>query len=153
MRHSEIAGRYAKALYQLSLENKNQEQVFEDLRGLQRILHETPGAMAYLDSPLQAPQKREKSFGEVLQDKGLSQDVVNFVLLLVRKDRLGILLEIISAFQNQIDSAHSVTRGTVDSAIALGPEDRIRLEAIVRKVTKKDVILTYKTNPKVIGGM
>jgi F-type H+-transporting ATPase subunit delta len=153
MRYDEIAKRYAKALYQLATDHKTEAKVFEDLRALQKIIHDVPEALAYFDSPIVEKRGREASLKQAFSSKGLSEEVVSFMLLLAHKNRLGILTQIIEAFQNEIDSANGVTRGTVESAITLSPEERKILESTVRKVTKKEVILTYKTNPKVIGGM
>src|SRR4029077_20300117 len=69
------------------------------------------------------------------------------------KNRLGIFSEIVTAFEHITDEAHGVTRGTVRSATVLAPEERKRIETLVGRATKKQVILTYKEDPSLLGGL
>ncbi|MES2964311.1 MAG: ATP synthase F1 subunit delta, partial [Bdellovibrionota bacterium] len=77
-------------------------------------------------------------------------DLIN---LLARKDRLGVFGEIVHAFEAEADAANNVARGVVRSATVLGQDDRKRIEDQVERVLKKKVILSYKVDPSVIGGL
>jgi F-type H+-transporting ATPase subunit delta len=66
---------------------------------------------------------------------------------------LGLFHDIVTSYEVIADEAHGVTRGTVRSATVLGPEDRKRIEELVSKATKKQVILTYKEDPALVGGL
>ncbi len=83
----------------------------------------------------------------------VSDVLKNFTLLLARKQRLPIFNDVVTAYQQFSDESHGVTRGQVRSAAALGPDDRKRIEDIVSKATKKKVILTYKEDPSLLGGL
>jgi F-type H+-transporting ATPase subunit delta len=82
-----------------------------------------------------------------------SDSVTNGLLLLAHKNRLNLFFDIVDAFEEISDLDHGVTRGTVKSAKALGPEARNKIEATVNKVTGKKVILNYTEDADLLGGM
>ena len=69
------------------------------------------------------------------------------------KGRVELLPEIALAYEARSDEANGVTRGEVRSSTVLTSEERARIESKVSEVTKKKVILTYKEDPEVIGGL
>ena len=77
----------------------------------------------------------------------------NFILLLAKKNRMAIFNEILVAYQNITDEAHGVTRGTVRSATVLAPDERKRVETLVGRATNKQVIMNYKEDASLLGGL
>ncbi|HVK60191.1 MAG TPA: ATP synthase F1 subunit delta [Bdellovibrionales bacterium] len=153
MKASGLGQRYAKALFELAVDNRTQEKVFNDLRELDRMFSADKETHEFLISPMVSADERVKVLEAALANKGASKEVVDLMLLLARKGRFTIFHEIVLAFQNEIDASNGVCRGTVRSAVALGQPERERLEATVERVLKKKVILVYKVDPTVIGGL
>lgn len=153
MKQALIAERYARALYELAVETNHRDKIFEELRELRNVFSGRGEIHEFFSSPAVLGQTREQIVEKATSVKGMSEEVHDLIRLLAHKDRLNLLGDIVDAYQQHNDEAHGVIRGQVESAIALGPDERKRIEEIVKKVTKKDVILTYKTNPKVIGGL
>lgn len=153
MRSLEIAKRYARGLYQQALEQKAQDRVFEELRTLEKLFSDNGELKTYLTSPAISRSAKEQGLKAALSTGGFSQEMINFVALLAYKNRLNILVEIAQQYQVEIDAANNIVRGVVESALALNPSERQELEKEVRKVTKKEVLLSYKTDPQIIGGM
>lgn len=153
MRVSELASRYAKAVFELAVENKTQEKVFEDLRQLEQVFTKDQEVQAFLVSPLIKAEQRAAVMKQVLENKGLSKEAYDLVLLLAQKDRMSLFADVARAFQDEIDSANNVCRGVVRSAVALGQAERQKIEETVERVLSKKVIMTYKVDPSVIGGL
>lgn len=153
MKVSEVASRYAKAVFELAVDNRTQEKVFSDLRELSRVFSEDKGVHEFLTSPLVTGEQRVALLTKALENKNVSKEVVDLVYLLARKDRLGVFAEIVQSFEAEADQANNVARGTVRSATVLGQDDRKRIEDQVERVLKKKVILSYKVDPTVIGGL
>jgi len=153
MGYSELAARYAKSLYDVAAEKNSADRVFNELRGLQQAFEKDKHVEEFLNSPVLKSEDKEKALKEALKNGGLSEETNSLVLLLAKKGRLPIFPEVVEAFQARADEAHGVTRGTVRSAIVLSPEERQRIEKTVSNYTKKQVILTYKEDPNVIGGL
>lgn len=153
MKSSELAKRYAKALYELSVENKTQETVIAQLRGLNDLFAKETSSFQFLVSPLVTAAERETVLTAALKDKGLAKEVVDVVMLVARNDRFALFPDLVSAFEAEADRANNVCRGTVRSATTLGQAERQRVEETVEHVLKKKVIMTYKIDPTVIGGL
>ena len=90
MQVSEIAGRYAKALFDLATENKTQDRVFNDLRALEVVFSNDRDIKLFLESPLLQPSDRLKVLKASLDGKGLSKEVYDLILLLAAKSRLAV---------------------------------------------------------------
>lgn len=153
MRVSELGNRYAKALFDLATENKTQEKVFSDLRVLEKVIVEDKEIFAYLTSATVRPEDKQKVIKKAVANSGLNADVENMLDLIASRGRLSIFSELTHAFQAQIDSANGVARGVVRSASILGPDERKQIESKVETAIKKKVIMTYKVDADLIGGL
>ncbi len=153
MRSPELAKRYAKALFELAVDNRSQEKVFSDLRSLGEIFGREKETHEFLVSPMVTPSQKEAVLKQVLENKNVSKEVVEVILLLARNERLNIFADLVRAFEKEIDTSNGVSRGTVRSASVLAPEERQRIEQTVEKYLNKKVIMTYVVDPAVIGGL
>ena len=153
MKVSEVANRYAKAAYELAVDNRTQDKVFADLRALEQAFSKDREILEFLSSPLVPQENRVQALMKALDGKGLANEARDLVLLLARKDRMAIFSEVVLAFEGQSDAANNVARGEVRSAAALGPDDRKKIEERVESVLKKKVILSYRVDSSVIGGL
>lgn len=153
MRPYELAKRYAKAISELSLANQTQEKVFSDLRVLATIFGENESIVNFLTTPLIKSSEREAVLKTALTGQGVSQEAMNLVLLLAEKSRLILFPEIVKAFEAESDLVNNVCRGTVRSATVLDAKERQSIESKVEQVLNKKVIMSYKVDPAVIGGL
>src|ERR1700691_3403867 len=136
MRHTLLATRYARALYGLAKEKGEQDSVFTQMRALSQAIQQNDEVKRFLFSPVVRPAEKVQALQKLNAAISLPESLQNFVLLLGKKNRLGIFAEILTAYQLIEDEAHGVTRGTVRSAAVLDPDERKRIEAIVGRVTK-----------------
>jgi F-type H+-transporting ATPase subunit delta len=148
----QLAQRYAGAIYMLAAEKKSEENFFAELRALGEVFEKNREITAQLSSGVVDSNDAEKIFSAALEDQKISSEVRDFVLLLAKKNRLTIFLQIIKAYQARLDESNGVTRGAVKSAHVLSPKERQQLEELVGRATKKRVILSYSEDPSLIGG-
>jgi len=153
MRSPELAKRYAKALFEIAIDNRSQEKVFNELRALDEVFSKDKETHEFLVSPMITPTQKEAVLKKTLDGKGVSKEVMETILLLARNERLVVFSDLVRAFESEIDAANGVIRGTVRSASTLAPEERQRIEKTVENFLKKKVIMTYKVDPSVIGGL
>lgn len=153
MKVSQLASRYAKSIFELARETKTEESVLSQLRALDQAFSKEPETLEFLSSPLINAEERERVLESALKGAGATEQVHQLLVLLVRKGRFGVFNQIVESFQNSLDAANGVVRGNVRSATALGPAERQQIEATVEKVLNKKVIMTYKVDPTVIGGL
>ncbi|MGE4133226.1 MAG: ATP synthase F1 subunit delta [Bdellovibrionales bacterium] len=153
MKNVLLASRYAKALYNLAREAGEQDVVFEQMRVVQDAFALDPEIQGFVESPVVRPSEKEKALKGVVEKISLSATLKHFLLVLAKKNRLGIFGDIVTAYQTFADEAHGVTRGVVRSAAVLDPEARRQIEELVSRATKKQVILNYKEDPTLLGGL
>lgn len=153
MKSSTLAKRYAKAIFALAVDNRSQDKVLNDLRALADAFDSDTTIRAFFHSPMVSSTQKMAALNQALEGRVSTPEVNQFLSLLAKKDRLSIFTEIVDAFQAEIDAANNVCRGVVKSTTALGPSERTQLEKTVEGVLKKKVIMTYKVDPSVIGGL
>lgn len=153
MKNVLLATRYARAIYGLAKEKNEQDAVIEQLRVINGAFQNDKEIAGFLFSPLVRPSEKVAALEKVAAGLSTSEALKSFLLLLAKKNRLGIFSEILVAYEQISDEAHGVTRGTVRSATVLAPDERTRIETLVSRATKKQVILTYKEDPTLIGGL
>jgi F-type H+-transporting ATPase subunit delta len=153
MKHSEIAARYANAMFMLAKENNKLDVVFQEIREIKKIFETYKEIKEFVSSPLFKPSEKLNVFSKGMHGRGLTEVTEAFILLLAKKNRLSLFPEIVEAFQAKSDEENGVSRGKVSSAGVLSPEERTELEKIVNKVTGKKVILNYDENANLIGGL
>jgi F-type H+-transporting ATPase subunit delta len=150
---SELASRYARSAFELAGDDQTKQKVLNELRALDKVFSHDKAIHNFLCSPMVKSEDREKVLEAAFQNAGASTKIKQFVMLLSQKGRLELFAQIVQAFENQIDSANGVSRGTVRSAVALSPQERQQLEKIVEQQLNNKVILTYQVDPSVIGGL
>ena len=153
MRQMMIASRYAKALYNLAREKGEQDSVFAQMRVIEDALSLEKDIAEFVASPVIRPADKEKAIAQLAEKVKLPEILKNFMLLLAKKNRLSLFADIVTSYQSIADEAHGVTRGVVRSATVLAPDERKRIEELVGRATKKQVILTYKEDPSLLGGL
>lgn len=148
-----LAQRYARAIFALAKDHNEQDVVFEQMRVINSAFQNDKEISEFLSSPMIRPTEKVEALEKVAASLTISPLLKSFLLLLGKKGRLGIFDAIQTAYQKIADEEYGVTRGTVRSATVLPPEERKRLETLVGKATRKQVILNYKEDPELLGGM
>lgn len=148
-----VATRYSKALFGLAKENGTAEKVLADLRALAEVFSDNKDLMSWAKSPLIAVEKKLQTVKTVVSPLKMSAEVKNLAYLLAERGRIEILPQVEQAYTREMDQDNGVIRGVVRSAAVLTPEERAKIEDMVTKVTKKKVILNYKLDSTIIGGL
>ena len=149
---SEVAKRYGKALYELAREQNKQDEIFEQLRILKSVIYSEPTIQSFLASPVVQPEQKIMALKGAIGEK-VNKEIVQAMQLLAHKNRLPIFTEIVDAFEQMSDEIHGVSRGVVKSSKTLSPEARKKIEDTVARVTGRKVILNFKEDPQLMGGM
>jgi F-type H+-transporting ATPase subunit delta len=153
MKITEVSRRYAKALMAVAKQKSEHTRAYQELMAVSKIFKTDKAAFDYFVNPLVGPEQKKSVLQTTLKGKGLSEEVYNLMLLLVDKNRINKFDEIIEAYQNQMDLEQGITRGTVSSAKQLTEEAKKDLEAKIHKILNKKIILTYKEDPTLLGGV
>lgn len=147
-----VAGRYAEALYEIAVENKLVDQLEEELRAVVGILEESTQLKKVLFHPrITADQKKEVLQG--LFEGKISEVAMNFLGILVERQREMYLADITSYFTDLANKARNISDVNVTSAVELTDDEKKRLADAMAKCTGKKVRLSYDVDPKLLGGV
>jgi len=150
VRSTEVARRYAVALYQLAAEEEAVDATEDELRGVVEETERTREISRYLAHPL-VPRERKVEFVHKLFP-GLSDRMDNLFRLLVRNRRESYLDLIHSEFRSTRAEAEKWVPVRVTTARPLDEEERGRLTAKLERALGRRVRLEERTDERLLGG-
>jgi len=153
VKNAVIAKRYAKALFAVAGEENALAEYSRTLSEMARLYAEVPELGDALGNPLYPLEVREKVLEALLPSLGSSTMMGNFFRLLVQKRRAEIIPDVAEVFQAMVDAANNTCQGTVISAMELDETLSAKVKATLEKITGKQVMLTTKVDPSIIGGI
>ena len=149
-----VAKRYAKALFDLAKIDERVVETGGEIRLFWTLMDTTPELKVLLCGPIYDIQAKKEALERVRASLGLSDLVFNFLSLLIRKGRIGILDDIVKAYQRLEDMETGRIRAKVylpDGEVEPPLLDRIR--ARLEEVTGKEVLLDLREDRDMIGGV
>src|SRR5947207_16022011 len=149
---SVVANRYARALIDV-LYPENAEAGLQQLRDFSSLLNDQQAARRFLENPTIAGERRRRLLREIFDALNLERRVANFIGILVDRDRLPILEEIIQAYQKLLDERLGIVRSRVTSASLLDDSEQQGLAAWREQATGKQMRMYVTFYPSLIGGI
>ena len=147
-----LAERYAGALVDVALENKQAEQVKQELAAFAAMVRESAELHAFLSNPSIARASKHAAIEQLVARMGASRTLRNYLFVIVDQRRAGMLIEIEQAFSALLDARQGITQATVTSAAELTAPERAEIHGALAKLTGRNVQAKFKTNPALIGG-
>lgn len=148
---SRVAKRYAKALFQLGIEENKLEQLENDVTQIKILLKESNEFQTFIANPLISEIEKSKILAELFKDK-LSDIGYNFLQLLTEKKRSFILPNIIDQFRLLLNQHRNILKGELFSVIDLSDDQVKKIKQNVEKMTGKTVMFEKRLDPSIIGG-
>jgi|TARA_B110000263_G_C15311800_1_gene513887 F-type H+-transporting ATPase subunit delta len=145
----DVAGkRYALAIREIASKKNNFSAWSDFLNQLSEIYNHDSSQLLFTNNI------EDKKFEKILQGifKNISEDELNFLKLLKKKQRLQLINSINSYFNEIIDDIANVVRAEITTAIELDSK-LSSIEQFLSKKINKNVILTSTKDENVIGGM
>ncbi|MBI5602973.1 MAG: ATP synthase F1 subunit delta [Deltaproteobacteria bacterium] len=153
MRNFTVSRRYARALLSLGKEDGNYLKYGEELKAFSDLLKRETQARYVLQSPIYDFTSRSNLLKAILNKTGFSQTINNFIQLLLTKGRIR-YVEDISLFYAQLtDELSNIKRAMVTTAVQLSEDIIKRIQAALKEVVQKEVIVTVNQDPSIIGGI
>ena len=152
MNNPRLAGRYAKSLLDLSIEQKEVEAVYADMKLLQKICKSNPDFEAVLISPVINPDKKQKIIESITNGR-VNLLTSSFIQLLIRKARENNLPQIVHAFIEQYNKLEDIHQVKLTTATPVSQEIR---EFIIKKIKSntsvQNIELETAVEDDLIGG-
>ncbi len=145
--------RYARALIELAKEEGLVDRFGEELEGLSSVLSQVPQILETLSSDWFDFSERLSAVEGIAKKAGIHPLIKNFLILLVKKNRIGLLPDISREYRRFHDEILGIVRATVETPKMPGPELLGKIEKILSEKLRKKVICQGDADPKMIGGL
>jgi F-type H+-transporting ATPase subunit delta len=148
-----IARRYAKALVQLGAEEGAVAGFHGELSGFDAVISAHGDLRAVFSDPAFGAEAKKNILQDLIGKLAVSKTVANFLLLLLDKNRLGLLGQITQSYGTLADELSGVVRPTLISALPLAEGQIAEIKGSLEKMTGKQVVLKMEVDPELIGGV
>lgn len=143
---------YGTALYQAAAEINKEKQILEEGRAVAGILKAEPEFEALLRSPAIAAEEKKTALCNVFENR-LTQELVNFLCILIDKGRFNHFERIIRVYEKLYDNREGIIKGTIYSVEPLNEGRLAEFEKQTGKLMGGNVSLENRIDKSLIGGV
>ena len=147
----EIAQNYASALLSIAIEDNKVIDYQKEVKELTKIIKDNPDFLLLIDSRFLTINERKEKAQEIL--KGFSNDVVNFIKIIIEHNRVNYLEDILQAFNTLCNENRDILEGLIYTAFPLDEKTFNKIKNKISQVEHHDVDLITKIDPSLIGGV
>lgn len=147
-----VSERYALSLYEIAVTEKQEREYLDELSAVREVFKKEPEFLKVLKTPSISMENKKKVLESVFGGK-LSSYILNFLMLITEKNRIGLFADMAEAykeryyFSNNIIEVQAVTSATLSDDLA----EKLRKKMCT--VTGKDVVLKKTVDKSLLGGI
>lgn len=141
--------RYAQALFDLARDRGTLDTWLADLRAAANALRD-PTVRAVLDAPQMPASEKEAVLRESLRE--IAPAVQNLLLLLLRRQRLDRVDDVVAEYERLVDEAQGVVRAQLTTAVPLDDVAAERLGDGLARTLGRQVRLSRAVDARLIAG-
>jgi len=151
---SGVAGRYARALFELALDSKSVDAVKADLEKFDALISESADLRRLVRSPVFGAEERSRALAAVLAKAEIGGLASNFLMFVTANRRLFSIGEIIRDFRKLVARWKGEVTAEVTAAEKLSDAHLEEIKSALKSITgEKSVDLHVKIDPAIIGGL
>ena len=153
MINNALAKRYAKALVQLGSEGGLIDRFRDELSIINGIFSGNSELRAAFSDPALTQDQKKAIMKELIGKAACSELVGNFLLLLVDKNRVAFLGQIVQTYEKLADEFSGVIRPVITTAFALDDSQVSAIQGALEKKTGKKVVPQMVVDASLLGGV
>ncbi len=154
MTNRTAAARYARALFDVSVQNRDLRRVEADLAGFADLIDGHQTLSRVLLNPA-IPTERKRAVVDALVGRlgDIIPPVAKLLRLLAERDRLGLLTEVLRAYRARLFDHLGIVEAQVTTAQPLTPERAAAIEHSLARVSGRTVTMVTDIDPEILGGV
>ncbi|AZK45868.1 F0F1 ATP synthase subunit delta [Paenibacillus lentus] len=151
-REAVVAGRYAKALYEIAAQEGRTLEVEQEIRALVHAFNEDKDIQKFISTPKISEAAKWEALEAALEGK-LSKPVVSLVKLLVERGRTGILPELLNSYIKVTGDAIGLATAIVYTTYPLNEEEKSAIADEFGAMVNKKIRVLNEIDKDLLGGM
>ena len=153
MTNRAAATRYARALFEVSLDGGDPERAERELSAFQELLDGHRTLASALVNPAISPMRKRAVMAAILEPAETAEVLKRLLLMLAERDRLGLLPDLIDVYRERLMDHLEIVRARVTTA---QPLDAARVESISQTLaaaTGRKVTIETAVDDSLVGGI
>lgn len=146
-----VASRYARSIFDLSIELKVVDKVYEDMLLIEQVCKDNRKLVTLLKNPIVRYDYKQRVLNKIFK-KHLDKLTLKFFDLICRKNRASVLQEVSKVYVILFHEYRGIVRADISSAVELSSAIKKEFEGIISKATGKKVELGTKVDASLLGG-
>jgi F-type H+-transporting ATPase subunit delta len=148
-----VAGRYARALFDLAQDQGATAQVEADLISLKQAITESRDLRILLESPAFSSEDKAKGLAAIANTAEFQPTTRKFLGLLAANGRASALGAVIDGFAKLAADARGEVQAQVTTAVPLTPAQSQGVAQALRQALGKDPKIETHVDPAILGGI
>jgi len=140
-------------MVQLGSEGGLIDRFRDELAAIDRLFAENSELRAAFANPAITLEQKKEIMKGLVAKAGCSELVGNFLLLLVTKNRVAFLGQIVQTYEKLADEQSGVIRPVIRTAFPLDASQVAAIQSALEKQTGKRVVPQVVVDPSLIGGV
>lgn len=150
---SEAGIRYARAFFDLALEEGRLEKVYGDLANIHAVLGESAELRRFVTSALYNSQTKHNGITAVTKSLKLNALTTKLLGVLSANNRLAQLSAVIASFNKMYATHKGIVSAEVTSAVPLNDAQMQKLTAALKKALGAAPEITTQVDATLLGGL
>lgn len=151
-REAVVAGRYAKAMYEIAAEEGRTLEIEDELRSLAIVLNDDKLVKQFIDSPNISESEKWKVLAAGLEEK-LSKPVISLAKLIIERGRVEILPELLNSYIKISSDALGLANATVYTTYPLNEQEKDNVATEFGSLLNKKIRVINEIDSELLGGM
>jgi len=147
------ATRYARALFDVALQESIVERAEQDLSAFSALIAQHPSLHSALTHPAIPGVKKRNLIQALASRLGLSTPVTKVLTMLAERDRLAIVPDLLDIYRERLLDFQQVVRAEITTADEMPADRATALRDRLTRATGRRVMLTTKVDPEILGGI
>ncbi|RMG59554.1 MAG: F0F1 ATP synthase subunit delta [Deltaproteobacteria bacterium] len=148
-----VAKRYARALFEIGVEEGTYRKILEELEDFCSFLRENEDVKKVLTTSVYNTREKRAVLDAILEKKGYSDVVTRFLTLILEKGRMVFIEQILKGFTLLVEQHEGIERVEVTVPAPLDEAQKGELARVLEEIRQRKVVIEEKVDPSIIGGL
>ena len=147
------AERYAESLFQIVSPGKEDEEMEAELLAFSQSLKRAPELEKFLMNPQFHAGEKRKALERIYQKSGVQKTLLDFLTLILKKNRFYLIHEIVAGFKKIADTAQGQAIAEIRTAVPISTQDEATIVARLERMAGYKIEVSRHIDPSLVGGV